>query len=380
METTASQPGFRRTYLVWILLGLLLALILPNLVERIRYSAARGEQRGQIESARQQLAKLADTSEAFRLVAQSVGPCVVHINTTTLYQRGNPYWSGEGRQRVYAAQGQGSGVIVDPAGYVVTNNHVVENASRIEVLLSDGRTIGDVQLVGADPLSDLAVVKIDADQLPTAPWGDSDKIAVGDWVLAVGNPYGLDRSVTAGIISATGRRVHGGSRPLDFLQTDAAVNPGNSGGPLVNLRGEVIGITTAIVGPAYQGISFAIPSNYARDVYDRLRKGTVLARGWLGVALDRLSPDVAMQMGLNSTRGALVSQVEPGSPAAKAGIETGDVIRSWDGEPIDEPDDLILLVGQTEIGKAVEARLLRFGRELTVRVTVEERQRRKAER
>ena len=196
---------------------------------------------------------------------------------------------------------------------MLTNNHVIEDASAIHLKLSDGRTVRNCEVVGVDQLTDLAVLKIDLEGLAAAPWGDSDALEVGDWVLAVGNPFGLDRSVTAGIVSAKERRNVVSSLPYqDFLQTDAAVNPGNSGGPLVNLQGEVVGINTAIVGDAFQGISFAIPSSIAREVYDRLKTTGKASHGWLGVGLNPLNEDLAEQLG---AEGVLITNVFSDSPA-----------------------------------------------------------------
>jgi serine protease Do len=280
------------------------------------------------------------------------------------------------RPNAYLAEGQGSGVIVDAEGYIVTNNHVISAAEVIKVRLSDGRIFNDVQVVGADPLTDIAVLKINADKLIVAPWGDSEKLEAGDWVVAVGNPYGLDRSVTAGIVSAKSRRGIGDSVYQDFLQTDAAVNPGNSGGPLVNLKGEVIGITTAIFGETFQGISFAVPSNVASAVYQRLRQNRYVARGWLGVGMADLRPDIAAELGLpESATGAVVTGVAPGTPAARGGVQRGDVIVEWNGEPVGSSTDLAFFIARTEIGSQAKVVVLRGGERQTLEVTVGERPR-----
>jgi S1-C subfamily serine protease len=272
---------------------------------------------------------------------------------------------------VVQTEGEASGVVVDPSGYVVTNNHVVEGASEIRVSLSDNRQFA-AEVVGADPGSDLAVLKIPATDLIAASWGDSSVLDAGDWVLAIGNPYGLDRTVTFGIISAKNRRGVGNSPTQEFLQTDAAVNPGNSGGPLVNMAGQVIGINTAIIGPSYQGISFALPSNAARDVYEKLKSGQRVVRGWLGVAMGPVNPADAPRLGLKSTRGALLRQVVPGSPASKAGLQAGDVVIQWDGHAVDDPNLLRLLVAQTKPGTTVKATVIRQGHEQDLDVTVGE--------
>ncbi len=244
----------------------------------------------------------------------------------------------------------------------------------VAVKLSDGRTINNVTVVGADPLTDLAVLKINAGGLIPATWGDSQQLEAGDWVLAVGNPYGLDGSVTSGIVSAKRRRrIAPQNVYQDFLQTDAAVNPGNSGGPLVNVKGEIVGITTAIVGRSYQGISFAIPSEIARDVYENLVANGSVARGWLGIAPDDVTADRAKQLGLSAARGAWVRMIVPDSPAQHAGFEVGDVILRWDGHEIADPTELVLAIGRTEIDSSVKVLVWRDGTEVTLEVTVGER-------
>jgi serine protease Do len=366
-----------------VLLALLIAIAMPFLTERvaerIQYGITRGELQAKAEFARGKLANLSETAETFKLVAQSVGPSVVHINTQQAVRvtaTGDEWESLFSRRpRAYLAEGQGSGVIVDEAGYIVTNNHVISGAELIEVRLSDGRSFTDVTVVGADPLTDIAVLKINADKLIVSPWGDSDQLEAGDWVVAVGNPYGLDRSVTAGIVSAKSRRGIGESVYQDFLQTDAAVNPGNSGGPLVNLRGQVIGITTAIFGETFQGISFAVPSNVASAVYQRLKENRHVARGWLGVTMEEITPAIARELSLPSTTGALVAAVLQRSPAARGGIQPGDVIIEWNGEAVGGSTDLAFLIARTEIGSAANVVVWRNGQRLPLTITVGERPR-----
>lgn len=364
------RPG-RTGRLLIVLAVLIVALAVPVLAERIQYAITRGEERAKADVAREQLADLGSTTEAFRLVAQLVGPSVVHIDTIQVVSpRAGLMDDGSNFFGQHQMTGQGSGVIVDETGYILTNNHVIANASQLRVHLSDGRAVDDVQIVGTDPPTDLAVLKINASNLRAATWGDSNQLEVGDWVLAVGNPYGLDRSVTAGIVSAKRRRQVGSSAYQDFLQTDAAVNPGNSGGPLVNLGGEVVGINTAIVGRSFQGISFAIPSDVARDVYERIRESGAVARGWLGVRLQELTPELVEQLMLPLGRGALVAEVVPRGPAAEAGIEQGDVIVRWNGEEVADPIDLGLIVARTEIGSVAEVVVMRGGEEVTLEVSV----------
>ena len=253
----------------------------------------------------------------------------------------------------------------------MTNRHVVDGATAIRVSLADGRTIEDVAIVGDDELTDLAVLKIKASDLSIASWGDSDVLDVGDWVLAVGNPYGLDRTVTSGIVSATQRRkIAQSSSYQDFLQTDAAVNPGNSGGPLVNMFGEVVGVTTAIVGRSYQGISFAIPSEVARRSFEQIIKNGHVERGYLGVGFQDLNPKLVQNLGLPKDQGALVALVEQGSPADAAGVQEGDVILEWNGREVIDPTDLALAVAGTEIGSTAKLVVWRNGERQTIEAKV----------
>jgi serine protease Do len=326
------------------------------------------------------LARLTDTAEAFRLVDHSVGPSVVHIDTYRPAHLVEKEASDEvahlfrDRPRALRSNGQGSGVIIDDSGYILTNNHVIQQATSIQMKLSDGRTLHKCDVVGVDPLTDLAVLKVDASGLVAAPWGDSDSLEVGDWVLAVGNPFGLDRSMTVGILSAKQRRQVVDSLPFqDFLQTDAAVNPGNSGGPLVNLRGEVIGINTAIVGEAYQGISFAIPSVTARDVYERLKTTGKVSRGWLGVSLQELNAERARDLKIEARQGVLVQSVIPDSPADDAGLQSGDCIVEWNGQPVTDPTDLSMRVARTAVHASVLATVIRQEKKLEIEITVGER-------
>ena len=267
----------------------------------------------------------------------------------------------------------GSGVIVDPNGYIITNNHVIAKADEIKILLNDKREfIGKV--VGTDPKTDLAVVKINAENLPVIPWGDSEKLQVGEYVLAIGNPFALNSTVTMGIVSAVGRANVGIADYEDFIQTDAAINPGNSGGALVNARGELVGVNTAIFSRSggYMGIGFAVPANMTRTVMDSLIKNGKVTRGWLGVSIQEVTQGLAKQFGLTETKGALVSEVMSGSPAAAAGIKSGDVIVGYDGKPVDSPAILRNLVAQTPLGKSVKVELLREKKRETVTVKVAE--------
>ncbi|MBN2218067.1 MAG: trypsin-like peptidase domain-containing protein [Pirellulales bacterium] len=371
----------RSSGLFWVLLFLLVLLAIPYLVQRITYGVARGREAARAEVARELLDELPDEGGVYPWVAKAIEPSVVGIDTISNGQAGVAVpadeWSHMFRvpQQPYFLQGKGSGVIVDAEGHIVTNAHVIRGAVAARVKLSDGRTFNDVKVVGADSPSDLAVLKIDATDLTPAPWGDSDAVDVGDPVLAVGNPFGLERTVTAGIISAKNRKqVVPGLDYQNFLQTDAAVNPGNSGGPLVNLKGQVVGINTAIHGASYQGISFAIPSNMARDIVDKLKTGGQIARGWLGVSITELTGPLAKQLGIESdTPGAVVTHILPNSPAAAAGIEPGDIIVQWADTPIAGPGELGMAAAGTPIGSTAKVIVLRKGKRLELDVKVGQR-------
>jgi len=327
---------------------------------------------------------------SFADLAEKVKPAVVNISTTkTVTVPGNPFrhffGPGEGGpsddffkhffdetpDRQMKQQSLGSGFIINRDGFIVTNNHVVENADEIKVKLSDSREF-KAKVIGRDAKTDLALIKISSsfENLPVLALGDSDKMRVGDWVMAVGNPFGLEQTVTQGIISATGRVI--GSGPYDnFLQTDAPINPGNSGGPLVNLKGEVIGINTAIVQQG-QGLGFAIPSSLAKTVIDQLKGKGKVVRGWIGISIQTMTPDLAKSFGMSEAKGALVGDVVRGGPADKGGIQQGDVIISFAGKNVKSANDLPLMVAETPVGHEVPVSLLRNGKEVHVTVKVAE--------
>lgn len=327
--------------------------------------------------------------QSFSELAKMVRPAVVNVSTTsTVRVPGNPFkqffgphdetygdffgqFFGDIPDREMKQRSLGSGFIVDKEGYIITNNHVVAGADEIKVKLADGREY-TAKVVGRDSKTDLALIKISSlfKDLPTIVLGDSDSMQVGDWVLAIGDPFGLEHTVTQGIISASGRVI--GSGPYDnFLQTDAPINPGNSGGPLVNLKGEVIGINTAIIA-AGQGIGFAIPSSTAKTVIAQLREKGKVTRGWLGVSIQMVTPELAPSFGMKEPQGALVADVVRGSPAEKAGIERGDIILSFDGKKIKTSSDLPWIVADTPVGKTVGVKLMRQGKEMDNKVTVVE--------
>lgn len=363
--------------LLWVLTILLALILAPYLIERIQYALVRGRATAEAEVARDKLAQMPAHAIGYADVVKAIAPSVVGVETTRVVETAeNEQLPPLLRRRFPSlrSEGEGSGVIIDNEGYILTNNHVIDEATEVAVKLSDGRTIRDVTIVGKDPESDIALLKIATGGLMAAEWGDSDALKVGDPVLAVGSPFGLEQTVTAGILSAKGRSgVVQDVSYEDFLQTDAAVNPGNSGGPLVDLRGQVVGINTAIVGRAYQGISFSIPATMARRVYEELRSSGSVARGWLGVAVQPLTAELAEQFGLESTDGALVADLVAGAPAERSGIQPGDVILRVGEVDVVEPRDLIFAVADLEPGTRIPIELLRGGERRTIEVAIGQR-------
>jgi serine protease Do len=378
-----STPPVRRGFvLVLLVLCFLAALVygIPYVAEQTGYAWEAGRSR----AAREALAKLDEAgvvnraSQLFRMATVAVSPAVVNIQSRHFVRGNGP----QGGARQGEALEIGSGFVIDKDnGYIVTNQHVVKGADRITVRLREGNEVR-ARVVGEDPKTDLAVIQAaGAPFKVAAQWGDSDKLDIGDWVLAIGSPYMLDHSVTAGIISATGRN----NLPLpnldmeayqDFLQTDAAINPGNSGGPLVNLAGKVVGINTAIYASqrgGFEGIGLAIPSNLARPVIESLIKQQRVIRGYLGIGIQPLTPELARQFNVpEATRGALVSHVQPDGPAAKAGVQPGDVVVKLGGKEVHDPSELRNLAARTEVGARVPVELYREGKRQTVTVTVGE--------
>jgi serine protease Do len=328
-------------------------------------------------------------------LAKKVKPGVVNISTTKVVKGGGrvfrhfspffrerdpfrdffgeEFWErffGDIPQRDYVQRSLGSGFIIDQEGHIITNNHVIEGASEIKVRLSDEKEF-PAEIVGRDPKTDIALIKIKgAKDLPVVELGDSDKLEIGEWVMAIGNPFGLAHTVTVGIVSAKGRVI--GSGPYDdFIQTDASINPGNSGGPLFNIRGEVVGINTAIVASG-QGIGFAIPINMAKEIIPQLKKKGKVTRGGIGVYVQKLTPELAQSFGLEKSKGALVAEVLPGSAAEQAGIRRGDVIVKFNGKDIDEMNELPKIVAATPVGKEVEVVVIREGKPVTLKIKVGE--------
>lgn len=366
MTPDERRSANRRTLMLLAGLVFLVGLIAwPSFMSRVQYARTRAELAAIRDAASQ--AELRSVGKMFTTLARIIGPTVVNVTSkrriTTVADeiaalRGLPA-AGT------TAEEYGSGVIVESSGVIVTNYHVVANSQEIDVALADGRRV-PARLLGADPATDLAVLRIDAGEMPSAGWGDSDTVEPGEMVWAIGNPFGLDRTITYGIVSAVGRRGVVESPYQEFLQTDAAINPGSSGGPLVDVHGRVIGITTAIVGKDYSGVGFAIPSNAARKVCQEIVEDGYVERGYLGMSLKSSPPEVF---------GVLVAAVEPGSPAALAGIEPGDLVVSYDGERVAEPAGLVLHLTRTPIGERVPLGVVRAGREENVLVQIGRRPR-----
>lgn len=285
---------------------------------------------------------------------------------------GQRFFFGPGPGPRQPMAGQGSGFVISEDGYLLTNAHVVDGADRVTVRLSDRREF-PAEVIGLDEQSDVALLKIDAEELPSVRIGDSEAIDIGDWVLAIGSPFGFERSATQGIVSATGRSLPDGTY-VPFIQTDAAVNPGNSGGPLFNLDGEVIGINSQIYSRTggYQGLSFAIPINLAMDVVEQLKTRGYVSRGWLGVSIQDLDQSLAESFGLERPAGALVSEVVSDSPAAEAGLQPGDVIVRYDGRELERSGDLPPLVGSTPVGETARLTVLRDGEAREIAVAIGE--------
>src|SRR2546430_1709047 len=329
---------------------------------------------------------------AFVRVAERVRPAVVHIGTVQVARTRRPPMvpgpfsddpllkdffdqffgpQGPGRREEFHQPGLGSGVIIDKRGYVLTNHHVVRGADGVTVRLSSKQEYRG-KIVGVDVKTDLAVIRFEPDSEPAvATLGNSDILRVGEWAIAIGNPFGLDQTVTVGVVSATGRADVGIATYENFIQTDASINPGNSGGPLVNLRGEVIGINTAIVATG-QGIGFAIPANMVKRVTGQLIDRGKVTRGWIGIAMEPLTSELAQSLGLRDTRGAVVARVYPGGPAAAAGIEKNDVVLTFQGVPVEDYRQLQRLSADAEVGKTVKLEILRNRERRTIELRVAE--------
>ncbi|MEM6690636.1 MAG: trypsin-like peptidase domain-containing protein [Planctomycetota bacterium] len=358
-----ANPSRRRNDPITQSLGMLATMtvlllatrfFVPSIVEEIRYAWHRGELRAEYESGTEGLrnVSLESLSDAYEMVTATVGPSVVHIEV----KRRAIIEQSELRSllspRLPLPSDQGSGVVIDKSGYILTNRHVIVDGEDIMVTLSDGRR-RTALLVGSDRLTDLAVLKVDADDLIPIEWGNSDRARVGSPVWAVGSPFGLDRTVTFGILSGKHRRVRASTEWQDFMQSDVAVNPGNSGGPLVDARGTLIGINTAIVGDTYQGVSFSVPSNVARDVFERIRETGHVERGWLGVSLADLSDSEILGDDARLRGAKILSMPDPDSPAAVAGVRVGDVVRTVDDVSVRDMSHLMQLIAAAVPGQTI---------------------------
>ena len=331
--------------------------------------------------------------ESFNQLAENCSPAVVNIRTIKTIKGGgrvfrhfkkgpfgedDPFhdffdrFFGDERPHDFKQRSLGSGFIIDKDGYIVTNNHVVENADKIEVILKDEKEF-DAEIVGRDANTDLALIKIKPNRdLPVLLFGDSDALKVGQWVVAIGNPFGLEHTVTAGIVSAKGRVI--GSGPYDdFIQTDASINPGNSGGPLINMQGKVVGINTAIIAGG-SGIGFAIPINLAKNIVDQLKSSGEVVRGWLGVGIQDISEQVAEYYGIKSRKGVLVTEVFPDDPADKAGIEPQDIILSINGKEVESSREITSMIADFGVGETVKIKVLRNGKTRTFKVKIAKRE------
>lgn len=321
-------------------------------------------------------------SLAFSTIAERSAPAVVYIETERVVSSpphsfpfdffGDEFFRRFFSPPKYRERGAGTGFIISKDGYIVTNNHVIDRAQRITVKLLDGRTFQG-KVIGSDPLSDVAVIKVEAHNLPTLPLGNSDMNRVGEWVIAIGNPFGLTHTVTVGVISAKGRSGIGITDIEDFIQTDAAINPGNSGGPLLNLKGEVIGMNTAIFSRSggYMGIGFAIPINLVKAVVEQIKTHGKVERGWLGVIIQDLTPSLAKELGIKVTEGVLITEVIQDSPAAKAGLKEKDVILSINGKPIKNASELRSQVLLLKPGTKAELEILRGNEKKKISVIIE---------
>ena len=339
------------------------------------------------DAIRQELSRLADTSDLFAKVAQVASPSVVHVAVSRTVMARDPFddffnddafrrfFRERMPQRRYRQQGLGSGFILDAQGHILTNSHVVNGADEVVVRLADRREF-KARLVGADPQTDVAVLKIDAPGLNPVVVGDSDALKVGQWVIAIGNPFGLEQTLTVGVVSAKGRANVGILDYEDFIQTDAAINPGNSGGPLFNARGQVVGITTAILSRSggYQGVGFAIPIKMALAIQEQIVAHGRVKRGYLGLQMGDVDEETAKELGLPKAQGSAIGRVVPGSPAAKAGIRVGDVVLKFGPAEVRDANHLKSLIAQAPVGGEVKVKILRRGeeRELTVKVGEQE--------
>ncbi len=329
--------------------------------------------------------ELTGESVDFSDIVKSVSPAVVNISTTKTIKRGSlpfsplfdspfgDFFENFRAPKKWKEQSLGSGVLVSSDGYIITNNHVVEKSDEIKITLYDNQTYQG-KIIGADPKTDIAILKISVNNLPAIKWGNSDGLQVGEFVLAFGNPFGFSHTVTMGIVSAVGRANVGIIDYENFIQTDAAINPGNSGGPLVNIKGELIGINSVIYTKSggYQGIGFAVPSNMAKSVMRQLIEEGKVTRGWLGVTIQNITPELAREFGLKKSGGALVSNIIKGSPAEKARLKRGDIIIEVNSKTINDVASLRNMIAQSKVGKTIQLKVIRAGNSILLKTTIAE--------
>jgi len=403
LEDMGNVVQFRRSTAILTLVaasvggGLIAAFAVATHEKAPVVSVARADNSTRPDSSTVQ--KISSLSNSFADMIEKASPAVVKVSSTRVIkaseQQGNgnnPFMSDPffqrffggpgqgGRQRDQRERGLGSGVIISNDGYILTNNHVIDKASTLKVELSDGRTLTG-KMIGADPQTDVAVVKINATNLPTLSFANSDAARVGDLCFAIGNPFGQDHTVTMGIVSAKGRKLEAGAYIQNFIQTDAAINPGNSGGALINSKGELIGMNTAILsgGSSFGGeggnigIGFAVPSNMAKQVADQLMKGGKVSRGYMGAKLGSIPADAAPLLGLKEAKGAYIAEVTPHGPADKAGLKQDDVVTAIDGKKVDSYDELTTDVISRAPGSTVTLDVVRNGKPMSVKITLGQR-------
>jgi serine protease Do len=387
-----TEKKGRNTFIMF-LLAFMIGFFVVSVVEVLRSSFVPSGPGPDVQvAAAVSTGEIARTPYSFADLAEKLKPCVVNISTTKTvrssgirspFGQGSPFgrpfggddfferFFGDIPQREFKQKSLGSGFIISHDGYIFTNNHVVEQADKILVKLSDGKEY-EAKVIGKDAKTDIALIKIKTtDSLPVAETGDSEKLRVGDWVLAIGNPFGLEQTVTAGIVSAKGRVI--GAGPYDnFIQTDASINPGNSGGPLFNMEGKVIGINTAIVAQG-QGIGFAIPISMAKNILPDLKAKGKVTRGWLGVSVQDITEDLAKSMKLKERSGALIADVFAGDPADKAGLKSGDIVTEINGKKIKDMHELLMMIAGFRVGETVKVKIIRDGQEKELSITVAER-------
>ncbi len=388
-----AEQSSRKTFIMF-LLAFLIGFFVVSVVEVLRSSLAPSTPGPDVQqvAAAGAAGELSRTPLSFADLAEKLKPCVVNIGTTKTvrgggfrspFGQGSPFERYFGRddfferffgdipQREFKQRSLGSGFIISADGYIFTNNHVVEQADKILVKLSDGKEY-EAKVIGKDAKTDIALIKIKPNEnLPVAEIGDSDKLRVGDWVMAIGNPFGLEQTVTAGIVSAKGRVI--GAGPYDnFIQTDASINPGNSGGPLFNMEGKVIGINTAIVAQG-QGIGFAIPIGMAKSILPDLKAKGKVTRGWLGISVQDITEELAKNMKIKERSGALISDVFKGDPADKAGLKSGDIITEINGKRVKDTHELLMMIAAFRVGETIKVKFIRDGQEKESSIVVAER-------